>query len=760
LPKPIEEIPAPEIARRVLQEQPGWSFPAGYANLTFALATGIGKTRLMGAIMAYLYRTDQSRNFVLLAPRDAILRKLEAECREASPKYIFVNRGVIPQPNLCHRGNLSEFNPRQDSGALFQGGPNVFVFSPQLLTAEERIAKPSEFFGSSILDYLKQAQDLVVLVDESHHISGSDMERETRSWKSAIANLQPKLVFSMTATPRGDANIAHQYGLAECLREGHYTKSIRMIVDSSASSLSDDEYDSFTLKYGISRLRAKENALNLFRQSTPAFPGIRPVLLVCAQDTKHADKVGKWLIDEGGFRSDEVLVIHSKQKTEEDLRILAAIEHPTSKIRAIVQVHVLDEGWDVTNVYTIAPLRNVRSYVNGRQVMGRGLRLPMGYRVGSPEVDTLDVLAFGQETFKQIYEQATREFGAPGAPDGGGMSVVEKDRLQPRHTMPTVDPDDNPTPETKRVQFAIVNPRHLSFPLVDLLPPEPLFDVQVSSMLADHAWRSAIRLGVQTTEAVGGDLTLSWESFVAYVVAQVIEEFSVLSAPVHGVAVKLLVEELLAASSIERGTPVHLDAVLTAKLVVGELRLKYLQQMPTYGSTGKDIRIDIRPYAANVPQDYRQALDQRAISWSPKVHRRFPCSGWSRCTHSAAHFDTTPEFDLARLLDHMAGVDAWLRNDPDQLSVPTLAGRHGPDFVVWTDDGINRQVFLVEVKGEYLWEPKRSDSWVKARDLHLWVKKINAEIGRDAFVASIVLGGDVDNCTTLEDIVRLDALAD
>lgn len=756
LPKPVDEIPAPEIARRVSQEQPAWSFPAGYVNLTFALATGVGKTRLMGAIMAYLYRTDQSRNFVLLAPRDAILRKIEGECREASPKYIFVNRGVVPQPNLCHRGNLSEYNPRPDNGGLFQSGPNVFVFSPQLLTTEERIAKPSEFFGGSVLEYLREAQDLVVLVDESHHISGPDVERETRSWKSAISSLQPKLVFSMTATPRGDANIAHQYGLTECLREGHFTKSIRMIVDSSGPSLSEDEYDSFTLKYAISRLKAKESALVLFRQSTPAFPGVRPVLLVCAQDTKHADNVGKWLLEEGGFRNDEVLVIHSNKKTEEDLRILAAIEHPTSKVRVIVQVHVLDEGWDVTNVYVIAPLRNVRSYVNGRQVMGRGLRLPMGYRVGSAEVDTLDVLAFGQETFQQIYDQATREFGAPGAPDGG-MSVVQKDRLQPKHTMPTVDPDDNPTPETKRVQFGVVNPRHLLFPLVDLLPPEPRFDVPVSSMLADHAWRTAIRLGTQTTEAVGGDLTLTWESFVAYVVAQVIEEFPVLSVPAHGRAVKQLVEDLLAASSIEHGKPVRLDAVLTAKLIVGELRLKYLQQTPTYGGTGKNIRIDIRPYAANVPQDYRQPLDQRAISWNPQVHRRFPCSGWSKCTHSAAHFDSRPEFLMAGLLDNMSGVDAWLRNDPDQLSIPTLAGRHGPDFVVWTDRGGDQQVMFVEVKGEYLWEPKRSDSWVKARDLHLWVRKVNSEIGRDAFLATIVLGGDVENCTTLEDIVRLDA---
>lgn len=756
LPRPICEMSAAEIARRVSQEQPAWTFPSGYVNLTFALATGVGKTRLMGAIMAYLYRTGQSSNFVVLAPRDAILRKLEAECREASRKYIFVNRGVVPQPNLCHRGNLSEFNPRQYGSALFQAGPNVFVLSPQLLTTEERIAKPSEFVGSSVLDYLKQAEDLVVLVDESHHISGTDLERESRSWKSAISNLQPKFVFSMTATPRQDANIAYQYGLAECLREGHYTKSIRLIVDSSGASLSRDEYDSFTLKYAISRLKAKENAIGLFRQSTPAFPCIRPVLLVCAQDTKHADDVGKWLVEEGGFSSTEVLVIHSNRKTEEDLQLLAGIEQTTNRIRVIVQVHVLDEGWDVTNVYTIAPLRNVRSYVNCRQVMGRGLRLPMGYRVGHPEIDTLDVLAFGQETFQQIYDQATREFGAPGAPDGG-LNVVQKDRLQPKHTMPTVDPDDNPTPDTKRVQFAVVIPRYISFPLVDLLPPEPCFDVQISSLLADHAYRTAIRLGTQTTEAVGGDLTLSWDSFVAYVVAQVIEEFPVLSAPVHAAAVKQLIEEFLAASSIERGRPVRLDAILTAKLVVGELRTKYLQQSPSYESAGKNIRIDIRPYAANVPQDFRQPLDQRAINWNPQIHQRIPCDGWNRCTHSAAHFDSRPEFLMARLLDNMAGVDAWLRNDPDQLSIPTLVGRHGPDFVVWTEHGGEQQIMLVEVKGEYLWEPRKSDSWVRSRDLHLWVEKVNSEIGKAAFKAAVVLGGDVDQCTTLEDLSRLDA---
>src|SRR5213596_449181 len=43
-------------------------FERDFPSLCFALATGVGKTRLMGAFISYLHMTGVSRNFFVLAP--------------------------------------------------------------------------------------------------------------------------------------------------------------------------------------------------------------------------------------------------------------------------------------------------------------------------------------------------------------------------------------------------------------------------------------------------------------------------------------------------------------------------------------------------------------------------------------------------------------------------------------------------------------------------------------------------------------------
>lgn len=44
------------------------NFERNFPSLCFALATGVGKTRLMGAFIAYLYLEKGIKNFFVLAP--------------------------------------------------------------------------------------------------------------------------------------------------------------------------------------------------------------------------------------------------------------------------------------------------------------------------------------------------------------------------------------------------------------------------------------------------------------------------------------------------------------------------------------------------------------------------------------------------------------------------------------------------------------------------------------------------------------------
>jgi hypothetical protein len=111
---------------------------------------------------------------------------------------------------------------------------------------------------------------------------------------------------------------------------------------------------------------------------------------------------------------------------------------------------------------------------------------------------------------------------------------------------------------------------------------------------------------------------------------------------------------------------------------------------------------------------------------------------------------------MAYRLDRMAGVRLWMRNEPGQVVIPTLAGNTKPDFIVWLHDG---RVLLLEIKGEYLWEPQQSDSWVRARDLKRWIPVVNKVTGGDRLEFVVLLGAAVDHATSVEEIFVRDELA-
>jgi type III restriction enzyme len=67
---------------------------------------------------------------------------------------------------------------------------------------------------------------------------------------------------------------------------------------------------------------------------------------------------------------------------------------------------MLKEGWDVTNLYTIVPLRAANARTLIEQSIGRGLRLPYGKRTGVIAVDRLNIIA--HDKFQEIIDEANR----------------------------------------------------------------------------------------------------------------------------------------------------------------------------------------------------------------------------------------------------------------------------------------------------------------------------------------------------------------
>src|SRR5574337_1216970 len=64
-------------------------FEREFPSLCFALATGVGKTRLMGAFISYLHLAHGINNFFVLAPNLTIYNKLVTDFTPNTPKYVF-----------------------------------------------------------------------------------------------------------------------------------------------------------------------------------------------------------------------------------------------------------------------------------------------------------------------------------------------------------------------------------------------------------------------------------------------------------------------------------------------------------------------------------------------------------------------------------------------------------------------------------------------------------------------------------------------
>ena len=74
-------------------------FERDFVSLAFALATGVGKTRLMGAFIAYLYTQHNIKNFFVVAPNTTIYEKLKKDLIDPSyHKYVFNGLGCFSNP--------------------------------------------------------------------------------------------------------------------------------------------------------------------------------------------------------------------------------------------------------------------------------------------------------------------------------------------------------------------------------------------------------------------------------------------------------------------------------------------------------------------------------------------------------------------------------------------------------------------------------------------------------------------------------------
>ena len=422
----------PEVEGETVQDLPAENL----RRYAFKMATGSGKTVVMAMVMVWSYfhrktvdGSDLSTNFLLLAPNIIVYQRLE---KDFANNQIFYEFPLIPPEwksqwnmKVILRGQTTEPDP---SGNLFLTNIQQIYESRQVewtpTTAIDALLgkKPVKDLASyerPLLERLQNLRDLVVFNDEAHHVHDEELE-----WHKTLMNLHQVLPSGLalwldfSATPK-DQNgtyfpwIICDYPLAQAV-EDRIVKAPLIV-----HQVRKEDPDKVTRKnvieaYGDWLLAA----ISRWKEHYGTYKGYgqRPVLFIMAEQNNLADEIGDWLISakETGLKKNEVLVIHTDKEgeiTKKDLEkareAARDIDKPGNRIKVIVSVLMLREGWDVRNVTIVLGLRpfTSKAKILPEQAVGRGLRLMKG--ISPDRTQTLEVMGTG--AFEDFVRQLETE---------------------------------------------------------------------------------------------------------------------------------------------------------------------------------------------------------------------------------------------------------------------------------------------------------------------------------------------------------------
>lgn len=369
-----------------------------FPSFCFDMTTGIGKTRLMGACIYYLYKTKGYKHFFILCPGNTIYDKMRRETVLGHPKYMFKGlEAEMGRPKVYDGENYLSYPVRYVQSELQiekTSEIQLFIFNiSKIFTRgdlEFKFHKFNENLGGSFADVLRSFDDLVFCMDEAHRYYAP-------ASKTAINYLNPVLGLEFTATPKStNKNIIFHYGLEE--GAGKFLKIPVVMGRTNTAGYSDDDIEEMKLKDGI-KLHERRKAIVYKYCIDNGLEQVKPIVLVACKDTTHAKKIKEKIDSDaffGGRYVGKVIEIDSStrgEETEENIQKLLTIEQNTNPVEIVLHVYKLKEGWDVNNLFTIIPLNAAKSDILALQTIGRGLRLPFGEITHVEEIDTLDIVA-------------------------------------------------------------------------------------------------------------------------------------------------------------------------------------------------------------------------------------------------------------------------------------------------------------------------------------------------------------------------------
>ncbi len=382
-------------------------------ELLFNMATGSGKTLIMAALIIDLYRRGY-RNFIYFVNSTNIIEKTRDNFKNSgSKKYLFADNIMIDGQKVEVR-DVESFSD-SDKDAI-----NIVFTTIQQLHMD--LNNP----GENKLSYSEfEDMEVVLIGDEAHHnntetLMTTEDKKDNASWESTVNAImrtaKNPILLEFTATiDLEDASIynkykdriIYKYDLKR-FREDGYSKDVMIYhVDSDLKSrmlqaiiisqyrkkvaLRNGIYLKPVVMFKSSKIADNKENFELFKELIKnldvqtlkderekatsilkdAFDGINLELTDLVEELKN------------DFMEERLMIIDGNTITADKQLKLNSLEDTDNEVRAIFAVDMLNEGWDVLNLFDIVRLYDTRDAKNNKpgkttireaQLIGRGAR--------------------------------------------------------------------------------------------------------------------------------------------------------------------------------------------------------------------------------------------------------------------------------------------------------------------------------------------------------------------------------------------------
>lgn len=401
-------------------------------HLLFRMATGSGKTLIMAGLILYLYDKGY-RNFLYFVNSNNVIEKTKINFFEpSSSKYLFASTINIGQKQVQIK-QVKNFQSSEKDCI------NICLTTTQSLHIDLNNPKENSLSYEDFGNY-----NFVLISDEAHHINTAtkkgkldssnklpgDFEydsSETEDWESTVLRIfntpndkeLPNVLLEFTATMdlenkqiynKYRDKLIFDYDLKQFCKDG-YSKDIELVQ----SSLQKEEriiqaviLNQFKLKLFASisqnikpvilfKSKTQSDNKNNYNEFIHIIKYLSTEQISTIRNSAKGDIMEAFkyfelkgitdinLIHEiqEDFDEEKLIIIDGNNISPEKQQIVNTLEDRNNLIRAVFAVDMLNEGWDVLNLYDIVRLYSTRDARNGKpgkttikeaQLIGRGAR--------------------------------------------------------------------------------------------------------------------------------------------------------------------------------------------------------------------------------------------------------------------------------------------------------------------------------------------------------------------------------------------------